>query len=60
MAENADLTKNGAALSAEDVERLHQNADTDSRKESLHHTLGSRSTQASPGDHDHKGGNSCR
>jgi hypothetical protein len=54
----ADLTSNGEVLSAEDVERLHRNADTDTRKESLHHTLGPRGNQASPGDHDHKGGNS--
>ena len=58
MAGPADLTKNGETLSAEDVERLHTNADTDSRKEALHHTLGARGNQASPGDHDHKGGNS--
>lgn len=42
-------------LSAEDVEKLHKNADTDVRKESIHHTLGRRPSQASPGNHVHDG-----
>ena len=46
------------SLSAEDLEKLHLNADTDVRAESLHHTLGASSSQASPGDHTHDGGTS--
>lgn len=34
------------------------NADTDVRPDSLHHTLGSRESQASPGNHGHDGGDS--
>lgn len=40
------------------VEQFHKNADTDTRRESIHHTLGPTGTQASPGDHDHNGGTS--
>lgn len=43
---------------AEQVEVFHTNADTDTRKESLHHTLGSGPAQASPGNHRHDGGDS--
>jgi hypothetical protein len=46
---------NSAPPGAEELEKFHQNADTDTRKESIHHTLGGRSTQASPGDHNHRG-----
>lgn len=42
-------------LSSEDVEKLHKNADTDVRKEAIHHTLGRRPSQASPGNHVHDG-----
>lgn len=34
-------------------DRSHDNADTDLAVESLHHTLGTGSNQAAPGDHDH-------
>lgn len=44
--------------SAEDVEKFHQNADVDTRREALHHTLGSAPNQAAPGDHTHRGGDS--
>lgn len=44
---------------AEEVERAHTNADTDTRPESVHHTLGALPTQASPGDHNHDGGDSA-
>ena len=44
---------------AEEVERMHTNADTDTRSESQHHTLGSSPTQAAPGDHRHDGGDSA-
>lgn len=40
------------------VEQFHRNADTDVRRESIHHTLGPSSSQASPGDHTHDGGSS--
>lgn len=45
-------------LSAEDVEKVHTNADTDVRRESLHHTLGAGPTQAAAGDHTHDGADS--
>lgn len=41
-----------------EVARFHTNADTDGSEGSLHHTLGPRKGQASPGDHDHRGGQS--
>lgn len=37
------------------VSEFHQNADTDSNKESIHHTLGYGQNQASPGSHTHDG-----
>src|SRR6188768_2019685 len=43
---------------AQHVEDFHTNADTDTRGESLHHTLGPSPTQAAPGDHNHDGGTS--
>lgn len=49
------LDGQGAPLSAQEVEKLHQNDDVDVRRESHHHTLGRRSTQASPGNHVHDG-----
>lgn len=52
-----DLTKIAQPPTAEEVTRLHTYADTDSRAEAIHHTLGPGKWQASPGDHDHKGGN---
>ncbi len=45
-------------LSAKEVEDLHKNADTDVRAESLHHTLGPKSTQAASGNHKHDGSDS--
>lgn len=56
--ESNDLSE-GAPPTAEEVERAHTNADTDTRAESQHHTLGSSPTQASPGDHRHDGGDSA-
>lgn len=41
------------------VERFHKNAAVDTRAEDMHHTLGPTSTQASPGDHTHNGGDSA-
>lgn len=42
----------------EEVEAFHTNSDVNLRAESQHHTLGSSPTQASPGNHNHDGGNS--
>ena len=58
--EGPDLTQKGRAPSPEEVERLHQNADTDARKEAIHHTLGASENQASPGNHNHRGGDSVQ
>lgn len=46
------------APSARVVSEFHTNADTDVRDSSIHHTLGPNPNQASPGDHNHRGGNS--
>lgn len=51
-------TKQDPSPPPEVVRRFHQNADTDIRKESIHHTLGSDPNQASPGRHKHDGGDS--
>lgn len=37
------------------VAEFHTNADTDTAKQALHHTLGSGNAQASPGQHNHDG-----
>lgn len=55
-----DLSDNSQVLSAENVTKIHQNADTDLQRESIHHTLGPRPTQAAPGDHNHDGSNSVQ
>lgn len=56
----SDKTGSGQSpVTAEEVEKLHLNADTDVRPESLHHTLGASESQASPGDHNHDGGTSA-
>lgn len=47
------------SVSSEDVEKLHRNADTDVRRESVHHTLGPRPSQAAAGDHKHDGSDSA-
>lgn len=39
----------------EEVRRTHTRADTDTGPRALHHTLGIKSNQASPGDHIHDG-----
>lgn len=49
---------NLSSLTAEQVEELHKNDDVDVRRESHHHTLGGRGTQAAAGDHNHDGSNS--
>lgn len=57
--EAVDLTTRNRPPEAEEVMTFHQNADTDTRPESLHHTLGPSASQASPGDHKHRGGDSA-
>lgn len=49
---------NNKQYSAKDVEIFHRNADTDGRKESIHHTLGPNPGQAASGDHTHNGADS--
>lgn len=44
--------------SPQEVRRSHTRADTDLGPRSLHHTLGQRRNQASPGDHNHDGSTS--
>lgn len=46
---------NDTNLSPAAVNQLHRNADRDSSKEALHHTLGPLPYQSSPGDHSHDG-----
>lgn len=58
MADNNDPLGEEETPTAEEVDRVHTNADTDTRAESLHHTLGARETQAAPGSHRHDGGDS--
>lgn len=58
--EGVDLTTKDRPPSAEEVTRQHTNADTDSRKEAAHHTLGVGDNQASPGNHNHRGGDSVQ
>ena len=43
---------------AKRIDDLHTNADTDTRAEALHHTLGPGPAQAAAGNHTHDGGNS--
>lgn len=45
-------------ISADDVDKFHRLADTDVRRESVHHTLGPRPSQAAAGDHKHDGSDS--
>ncbi len=44
--------------SAQIVQQFHANASVDRRREDVHHTLGAQTTQASPGAHNHDGGDS--
>lgn len=53
------ITPDKPKPTAEEVEEFHSNADTDVRRESIHHTLGPLSSQAAPGDHQHRGGDSA-
>ena len=55
MAEGVDLSKLSAKPTAEQVSEFHTFADTDSRDEAIHHTLGPGKYQAAAGDHGHVG-----
>lgn len=44
--------------STKEVEKFHANSDKDGSITALHHTLGPRNNQASPGNHTHDGGQS--
>lgn len=57
--EGIDLTQKGRAPTAEEVTNLHENADTDSRTEAIHHTLGPGANQSASGNHRHRGGDSA-
>lgn len=48
----------GETPPATEVRKFHTHADTDGNEASAHHTLGPGHNQASPGDHDHRGGSS--
>lgn len=57
-------TPNGDQLpakpSASQVQEFHTYADTDTTKDSIHHTLGSGQNQAAAGSHKHTGADSPR
>lgn len=59
MAVIEDLRAYLSQMTAQDVNELHRNADTDLSRLSLHHTLGPRGGQAAPGDHTHNGTDSA-
>ena len=58
--QGVDLTQKDRPPTAEEVDTLHTNADTDARKEAIHHTLGVGENQGSPGNHTHRGGDSMQ
>lgn len=58
--QGVDLTQKDRPPTAEEVERQHTNADTDSRAEAIHHTLGGGENQAARGTHNHRGGDSVQ
>ena len=51
---------NKLSPSPREVDFMHQRADTDSSQGAIHHSLGMKNGQASPGDHKHNGLNSRR
>lgn len=53
-------TAEESELSTQEVSRIHRKADTDSSQRAVHHTLGIKHDQASPGDHKHDGKSSIR
>jgi hypothetical protein len=59
MAADTPGSSQFSSVTPEQVEELHKNADTDVRKEAIHHTLGPRGSQAAAGDHKHDGSDSA-
>jgi len=55
--EASKSVKIGVSPPANEVERFHRYADTDSKVEAAHHTIGTRAYQAAAGSHNHQGGN---
>lgn len=47
-------------ITTHQVTELHRKSDTNLRPDSIHHTLGGRAVQGSPGDHTHDGGTSAQ
>jgi len=60
MAQQVDWSDFGRPPSATELERIHQNADTDVKGSAIHHTLGIGSNQAARGDHTHDGVDSVK
>lgn len=58
--QGVDLLASGRPPSAEEVTRFHTEADTDTRAEAIHHTLGTGDNQAARGSHNHRGGDSVQ
>lgn len=58
--DGVDLTTRDRPPTSEEVEKFHQNADADARKEAIHHTLGAGDNQAASGNHNHRGGDSVQ
>lgn len=50
----------GKPPSSEQVAKFHEKADKDASPNSLHHSLGAKPNQASPGNHTHDGGASAQ
>jgi hypothetical protein len=50
--------KSGGVVTPQQVNEFHSKADTDSSTIAVHHTLGIKHDQSSPGDHKHDGKNS--
>lgn len=64
MSENPDeplaVSSQKRFPTAKEVQNFHQNADTDLRKESIHHTIGTSPNNAASGSHRHDGSDSAR
>lgn len=52
---NKALGNRPTATNSQEVSQFHRLADSDAGPSAIHHTLGPRSTQSSPGDHIHDG-----
>lgn len=53
-------TASAGTIDPETVRKFHEKADTDSDANGIHHTLGPKNGQASPGDHKHDGASSVK